>query len=365
MGLHETIHETADMAVVPIDWPTFHASLKEAEAGPAFAERRRTVDLGKDTVVSVTLVERAKTADMQEHDFETVVWFGAARLDVRAPWQLVQALVDARGIEQDCDILPAAILSLVAENLLSSVAKPLEHALGGTCYIWPDAHQEDADAHLCMFVVMGGQSHSIAIETDADTAAKLVKLFPPASPLPPLAVPGAMAMAVTLCAPSIAMSAYDLAQFGAGDVMLPDAGWPIFQTGTVVCDGQPLAEVAFRSDACAPTVSRLISPTHVPRSNDMTATDTTPRAPSTLPNPRQGEASAHAALESVSVTVSVELDRSEMPLGDLRQLTVGTVLPFDSALGEHVTLLANGAPFAKGELVRIGERMGVRLSALD
>ncbi|HHX59116.1 MAG TPA: flagellar motor switch phosphatase FliY, partial [Candidatus Moranbacteria bacterium] len=44
-------------------------------------------------------------------------------------------------------------------------------------------------------------------------------------------------------------------------------------------------------------------------------------------------------------------------------LEEGSLLELNRPADENVTLLANGAPFARGEIVVINERFGVRLTS--
>ena len=69
-------------------------------------------------------------------------------------------------------------------------------------------------------------------------------------------------------------------------------------------------------------------------------------------------------LNDLSVTLSVEFDRMTKPLAELKDLDAGAVLPFDTNAPETVRLMANGKPFADGELVRIEDRIGVRLTKM-
>ncbi|WP_299285089.1 type III secretion system cytoplasmic ring protein SctQ [uncultured Tateyamaria sp.] len=365
MGLHTKIPDAESQRFEELDWTAFHAQLPPAVAGPPFVARRRTIDLGADIVASVTLEEWTSPPEPDAEAVETTVRFGTTRADLQAPWQVVQALVDAHGIDQDCEILPASVMSMVAEHLLEPVLKPLEKALGGHCRIGPDPTDVPASTYLCLMVALGGHSHRMVLSTDQGAADQLLALFPPASPLTPVKVPDRMVMPIALHSPDVSMAAGTLAEFGMGDVLLPDAGWPVMTQGTLMCGAHALGAVTRNPETQTVTLAALTDSDILTRNDDMTQTETLPRPATGRSVTRRSEPGAQAALENLNVTVSVELSRSELPLGDLRKLTVGTVLPFECTLGDPVTLLANGAPFASGELVRLGERIGVRLLALD
>ena len=69
----------------------------------------------------------------------------------------------------------------------------------------------------------------------------------------------------------------------------------------------------------------------------------------------------HARLDAIPVTVSIELGRLQIPINKISDLVEGSVLPFAEKMPSRVQLVANGRPIAAGELVRIDERVGVRI----
>jgi len=69
-------------------------------------------------------------------------------------------------------------------------------------------------------------------------------------------------------------------------------------------------------------------------------------------------------LKDVNVEVSVELGRITMPLGDVLNLSKGSVVELENLAGEQINVLVNGLNIAMGEVVVIGEHFGVRISKL-
>jgi len=67
------------------------------------------------------------------------------------------------------------------------------------------------------------------------------------------------------------------------------------------------------------------------------------------------------SLDSINLTVDVDVGRLTMPLGQLRELAVGQVIDLGFDATTNVSLRINGQVVATGELVRIAERTGVRL----
>jgi type III secretion protein Q len=59
-----------------------------------------------------------------------------------------------------------------------------------------------------------------------------------------------------------------------------------------------------------------------------------------------------------------ELGRVELPLGELRRLAPGAVIPLPRAIDDSVDISANGRRIGRGTLVRIGDSLGVRITRL-
>jgi flagellar motor switch protein FliN len=64
----------------------------------------------------------------------------------------------------------------------------------------------------------------------------------------------------------------------------------------------------------------------------------------------------------VSVTLSMEIGRTRMPIRNLLQLNQGSVVELDRAAGEPLDVYANGTLIAHGEVVVVNEKFGVRLT---
>lgn len=64
----------------------------------------------------------------------------------------------------------------------------------------------------------------------------------------------------------------------------------------------------------------------------------------------------------IPLNVSVELGRSSVVVKDLMQLGQGSVLELDKLAGEPLEVLVNGKLIARGEVVVVNERYGIRLT---
>jgi flagellar motor switch protein FliN len=64
----------------------------------------------------------------------------------------------------------------------------------------------------------------------------------------------------------------------------------------------------------------------------------------------------------IPLKVTVELGRTTLIIKDLLQLGQGSVLELDKLAGEPLEILVNGKLVAKGEVVVVNEKFGIRLT---
>lgn len=67
--------------------------------------------------------------------------------------------------------------------------------------------------------------------------------------------------------------------------------------------------------------------------------------------------------DDVPVRLVCEIGRVEIPLGDLKALGEGSVLAIGGDVSEPVRLVANGQCVGRGELVKLGSGLGVRVTS--
>jgi flagellar motor switch protein FliN/FliY len=67
-------------------------------------------------------------------------------------------------------------------------------------------------------------------------------------------------------------------------------------------------------------------------------------------------------LMDVALEVSVELGRSHMSIADILALRTGSVIELDKLAGEPVEVSVNGTLIARGEVVVVDEKFGVRIT---
>ena len=105
-------------------------------------------------------------------------------------------------------------------------------------------------------------------------------------------------------------------------------------------------------------------------SDSQTNTDTT-SPPDYSNSPKSTDSQANAAIESainmdfildIPIEVTVELGRSKMLVNELLQLGRGSVIELSKLAGETLEILANQKLIARGEVVVVNDKYGVRLT---
>lgn len=98
----------------------------------------------------------------------------------------------------------------------------------------------------------------------------------------------------------------------------------------------------------------LAAPTAIAGSNwEWTMNENTP--------PPAGKTLEESTLDELPVALAFEIGRTAMPLGEVRQLAPGAIVPLTDVTEATVDIIANGKRVGRGEIVRIGENLGVRI----
>jgi flagellar motor switch protein FliN/FliY len=64
----------------------------------------------------------------------------------------------------------------------------------------------------------------------------------------------------------------------------------------------------------------------------------------------------------VEVTLALEVGRARMPVRELLQLAPGAIVELDRLASEPLDVLVNGVRIARGEVVVVNEKFGIRLT---
>lgn len=67
-------------------------------------------------------------------------------------------------------------------------------------------------------------------------------------------------------------------------------------------------------------------------------------------------------LENIDVMLTVEVGRTEITIRDLLRLNEGSVVELDRLAGDPLDIMVNNTKIAKGEVVMVGEKFGIRFT---
>ena len=67
-------------------------------------------------------------------------------------------------------------------------------------------------------------------------------------------------------------------------------------------------------------------------------------------------------LENIEVKLTVEVGSSQLKIRDLLRLNEGSVVELERLAGDPLDILANGVQIARGEVVMVGEKFGIRFT---
>jgi flagellar motor switch protein FliN/FliY len=96
-----------------------------------------------------------------------------------------------------------------------------------------------------------------------------------------------------------------------------------------------------------PQVARTLEQNHFDKPEDMSAPHREPGLEMVL---------------DIPITLTMELGRLRISIRELLQLNQGSVVKLDRPAGEPLDILANGCLIARGEVVVVNERFGVRIT---
>jgi len=140
----------------------------------------------------------------------------------------------------------------------------------------------------------------------------------------------------------------DAARMEAGlprDVEGPSMAMPAGRPAAVAAPPAPISERRTAAAAAAPTAVHPVQ-----------------FMPLTPEPPSLDQAHGIELLMDVALEVSVELGRSHMSIGEILALRTGSVIELDKLAGEPVDVSVNGTLIARGEVVVVDEKFGVRIT---
>ena len=264
---------------------------------------------------------------------------GTAALHLHLDAALLERLLASLALQRDFEGLPAALQSVLLENALLPWIEPLEAALGQPVGL--DAASQPGDFMLTLQLSADGAPlGTLTLELShaaAQGVADLLERYLPVArhPLPTLQ------LGLALQRGWQTLSLGEQRTLRPGDVLMLDC--PADADGLLVLAGAH-RQARFKRQQSGLHLLEALQPINPTMENAM------------------GQDADDAQLDDVPLTLVCQIGSLEMPLGQLRELGEGSVLALPDADVQRVELLVNGRCVGRGELVAIGDGLGVRLT---
>jgi len=99
-----------------------------------------------------------------------------------------------------------------------------------------------------------------------------------------------------------------------------------------------------------------------PQATDTPGTETESEPMESAPKPQMDRPANLELLLDVPLEITAELGRTRMIINDLLQLGQGSVIELNKLAGEPLEILVNQKLIARGEVVVVNEKFGIRLT---
>lgn len=281
------------------------------------------------------------------------VTLGGAPALLRLPAELLAEVVRPLGLSAPLDAVEPEAAALLVEFALADDFERVMEAAGCAVETRIDRTVAPGLLHqVSLALDLDGRRFPITLWFDRDGLARLGGLLDRAAG-PPGAIPADLPTPVRVCMGQRAISVAELRDIGRGDVVLMEPGREM--TG-------PIAVVADRlATRLAVSTGRMVA---AARLTALRGSAWEWCMEGDNPDSSAKAGLRDADLDQLPVKLIFELGRVDMPLGDVRRLDAGSVVPLARALDEAVDIVANGRRIGRGSIVRIGDAVGVRVERL-
>lgn len=263
------------------------------------------------------------------------------------PLPLLEWVLADPGVSAVFHNLAAPAQSILLEQALLQLLEPLEALLEQPVSV--DVANEPATPAPLTFglavSVADGDTHTVRIELTEPAAQRVADLLDRWLPGQPQPLPG-LVFNLALQAGWQVLTLSEVRSLTPGDVLMLE----------VPTDADLYLSLAANRGARARrenTGIRLVEALNSSEPFTESAMSETPL--------EQGQ---EASLGDVPLTVVCQVGSVQLTLADLQQLAEGSVLPLPEGGSDCVELLVNGRSVGRGELVKIGDGLGVRLTRI-
>lgn len=347
MGLVETISDAGEAK--PFAWPALERVSPDYVAlmRKCGGQPRIWTETHGDRILRVTGPTDVPVEDLV---MRCVLAFGNGELVVRTNEHALAALLRSQDVDLDPGALSPASAALVIEALVCDLTEPLEGVLGGPLQVRDHARAAQAERGPFFGVTIhsgGADRVDLAVFGPIAALNRIVDAIGDRGRARRRDEPFDIPFRARFFAPDVKLTAEQFQALEKGGGLMLDQPWDRRRAGWLSLQDHLFATVDHHEEGIKMT-SSLVKP----------AEETPPAAP-----PRRPGADPRLA-EGLPVTISVQLAERRMPLQEVQRLSSGDVIKLEEIAATDVALLANGAPFADGELVELDGKVAVRIKRL-
>ncbi|MDX0001145.1 YscQ/HrcQ family type III secretion apparatus protein [Sinorhizobium meliloti] len=277
---------------------------------------------------------------------ELTFFIGASAGRLMIPAVALDELAPALGVRAKISTLTPAQRNILLEETLSHHLKTLENLVGEPVRLGSLEIPTDNPINLSWMMEFGGLPHYAELQLSTGAALKIGRAFDrPTNALNRFTEE--LVQPIRLCAGTQQLSAGVFESLQVGDVVMCEQ--PHTEPFALVANHM-IASLA-RSDAGYILTSGWRNLITSWEHSFMAKQDASFEEPEPLTD--------------LPVQLVFEIGRAEFPLKEIAKMGEGTVLHASPSLSSPVNIMANGRLVGKGELIRIGEGLGVRIVRLS
>jgi type III secretion protein Q len=286
-------------------------------------------------------------------DTAITVAVGDAEASLHVDRSLLMGMLARQNLVADLDQLNPAHAALLVEALVAQELTDFEHRLGRAVELRTVVFEQNSAADTARFQLAlhhgDGALMGFLLFDDKDVALGLARLLD-------VAAPGLAAEAVdpllslSICRGAVRITLAELEDLAAGDVVVID-DTPGESVSAVVELGGVLAAPVEFAGAGVRLLDRLRRIAGSRWEWMMSSGQMRPI----------GEQPEDLDVSDLSVTLVFEAGRATLFVEQVRKLAPGAVLPLPDAAADSIDIISGGKRIGQGEIVRIGESLGIRV----
>ncbi|KRQ96779.1 type III secretion system cytoplasmic ring protein SctQ [Bradyrhizobium valentinum] len=290
--------------------------------------------------------------------FEASCTWGQSSAKATLAYATVRRLLDRIQPELSDDPPDEPTLSMLVELALAPLFEKIEIATGASFRLRSSSRRASRDLttpgpqsqRLVFRGALDDVPFELGLELDGPALEGFVKLLQHAAPARfPLAETFVPVVAI-LCAGAVRLPLRMLQDLHHGDVLIPDE-FPFERGEAALTFGHRYRAIARLDETGARVRSALQHSKSIQEINAMEGKGA----------PRVVETDDLGDLE---IQLTFELGRQTVELEQLRTIAPGYVFPLGRSPNDPVDIVANGRRIGRGEIVRVGDGLGVRLIRL-